>query len=1168
MCSSSGDGAQATQADLDKLVAMYFGHNGKGMYRYLHQSYADLLEKLVPAIVREHVLHRIDDGTVFTCRIGNIGIKMPCDEYEKEMITPSIARQRNLTYACSIYGDMRVCVSRPNEQRCDEMGPVHRVHIARVPVMVQSPYCVLEKFPSIRYKDECDSDHGGYFIINGNEKAVVNLERQVTNKLVYFMKESNYYVCMNTQHRPHNSIQQMTILYNVKKKALFISSNMFSTHIPLVVVIKSLGITSDREIRGMLCRNISRNHTSINISNQSMSEWIGMKVEDCNAYCASKLSPSFRMNGNGPGVDCNKKMESVYGSYLLIGTNGKANKARYLCHMANMLLSKLVDGNTDVFHDRDSYENKRFDTPGTLIGSLFKQAWMKVMRDTSVYFAKKKMQDMALDDINVGDCLRPTYIEQFIKTSILTGTWGMSRTKKGVSRVFDRLTYLKSAAELRKIIIPSIEDSTKKITSMRQVHTTQMGFVCPVDTPEGEKVGIVKNLSIMASITPIDSVSEKIIGDFFRGASDFTPLGEYRFDAHETYVNVMINGVWIGVLDPRSTPKIVHTLRNMKMRCTIGPYTSIVVNSDTNELDICTDHGRLVRPLLRVRDGHDLVLDSTLRDIAASVPQSFDEVLSCSSECCIEFVDVMECNYQHRIAQSLSALRESREQFIAAKPGIVFANYTLAEFHPSMVLGLCASTIPFINHNQAPRNTYHCSQVKHAMGFHSRVHNKRFDNTNILHDPQRPISRPRYMEHLGVHDLPYGLNIILAIMPFSGYNQEDSMILNQTSVDRGLFCSVTLKKFESSIDRTNQTNSADEVFSKPPASQLINPRNESFDKLNEDGSISVGTRVENHDVVIGKVQMVTMTTDATQATDDVGSINSGTKFIDKSITYKSLVPGTVQAFEKRVNADGYDMYRVKTRSYRVPMVGDKFTSRAGQKATCGILLRAEDMPYTKDGLVPDIIINSNCIPSRMTIGQLYEMVLSKEGVRRGEFVDATAFDPRDIAEHLGADDNWGMETMYSGITGEQYKSKVFIGPCYYTRLKHMASEKIHARSIGSNQILTRQPPEGRSKNGGFRFGEMERDACIGHGISLFLKERFMECSDQYTVCVCDICGFFASRIKDSEERWWCKQCNNFIRISKIQVPYCFKLMIQELQSVHIAMRLKTDNSFMLSQDTN
>ena len=556
---------------------------------------------------------------------------------------------------------------------------------------------------------------------------------------------------------------------------------------------------------------------------------------------------------------------------------------------------------------------------------------------------------------------------------------------------------------------------------------------------------------------------------------------------------------------------------------------------------------------MRVKDNLTLYFEKSIL-----TEPSFDELMVKHPHV-IEFVDVHECIFSvisesyGNLVHNENIMKKKKSQNVMNKYDGSYNQYQYCEFHPSMILGLCASTIPFCNYNQAPRNSYHIVQIKQAMCIHSTTHKKRIDITNLLHDPQIPLVKPMMNKHINLDELPYGKNIILAIMPFSGYNQEDSMILNKSSVDRGLFGSVTYKGYFSEIQK-NQSSSIDDIFMKPDKNLTSNMKNEiNYEKLQDNGVAEKETLLNTNDVIIGKVSPNIINTD-----------NKSSKiYVDKSTVYKNTIPCRVEKNVHEINGDGYEIAKVKTRSTRKPIVGDKFTSRSGQKATCGILLDAQDMPFTKDGLVPDIIINSNAIPSRMTIGQLYEILISKVAAKEASFYDGTSFENIDIESILeklkkfGYNDH-GTEDMYSGITGEKYKSQIFVGPCYYIRLKQQVSDKIHARSIGSTQIMTRQPPEGRTKNGGLRFGEMERDACIAHGASIFLNERMMDCSDKYNVKVCDLCGFFASKMKKSD-RYWCKSCNNVLKISSVNIPYCFKLMIQELQSINIGLRLRTEN---------
>lgn len=1164
------------QEDLNELIDVYFKTNSKlpsPLYRHLHDSYDDLMQHVIPKIVEEYIVHKYineNEGKIIkhVLHTRNIRIKLPCDEYQKEYITPQVARRRNITYSCSVYGDM-VLKTTHQDMKTFEVEEfekkVNDVLITKVPSMVKSSYCVLNLFPE-KNEEECDKDPGGYFIVNGNEKIVVSVERQVSNKILFFYKEPSIFVAsINSQKSELNNIQQNSVI--LKNNVLYFSCGFLQTDVSVVALLKSMCIITDLSIYRMLSKNISSERVH-NIIMNSIEECkddnnnLIVSQEDAINYMYEKVSYKktsytevLDTLNDSKSVDYKRKiLHNIYEQYILLNAQGNHSKSLFLLYMLNRLLQKFAH-NPKVFFDRDSYENKRFDTPGILIGQLFKQAWCKMMKTISIFFIKKNTNDK--NPINVINQLKPYYIEQFIKSSLLTGNWGISKNKKGVSRIISRLSFMKAISDMRKIIIPSVDDKTKKITSMRQVHPTQSGYICVVDTPEGEKVGIVKAMSVQTTITPVDSLSSEIIMDFIGKYKDYTSILSIDVDnLSKDYTFLFLNGSWIGVVGSENTYELYNKLLDMKLTQKISKYTSILIEIDSNELIINTDSGRLTRPLLRVDPQLNLKVSKKIVDDGKN--KSFDELLLLNPYI-VEYVDIYQSLY-NLVAEDIKTLKKNQSIY---KVGSIMSeydkkinkyynsynSYTHCEFHPSMILGLCASTIPFCNHNQAPRNTYHCIQIKQAMCIHSTTIRNRIDITNVLKDPQIPITKPMMLKHIGLEDLPYGKNVILAIIPFSGYNQEDSMILNKASVERGLFDSASYKGYESIIEK-NQKSTMDDIFVKPSKELTMHIKNEvNYDKIKDNGIIEEETLVNTNDVIIGKVSQINFQ-------------NSGNKlYKDKSTIYNNMIPCRIDKVYSEINPDGYEMYKVKTRTSLKPMIGDKFTSRHGQKATCGILLRPEDMPHTEDGLIPDIIINANCIPSRMTIGQLYEILISKCGSLNGCFYDSTPFEEIDLEKFKSelkqnGYNPSGTEVMYSGITGERYMSEIFIGPCYYTRLKQIASDKIHARSIGSTQILTRQPPEGRTKNGGLRFGEMERDACIAHGTSIFLKEIMMESSDAYTVHICDDCGFFASKMKKSNS-YWCRGCDNMIKISKICIPYCFKLMIQELQSIHIVMKLQT-----------
>jgi DNA-directed RNA polymerase II subunit RPB2 len=478
-------------------------------------------------------------------------------------------------------------------------------------------------------------------------------------------------------------------------------------------------------------------------------------------------------------------------------------------------------------------------------------------------------------------------------------------------------------------------------------------------------------------------------------------------------------------------------------------------------------------------------------------------------------------------------------------------NFTHCEIHPSTIFGVLASCIPFPEHNQSPRNTYQCAQAKQAMGMYVTNFDKRMDKTSyVLTYPMRPMVDTRVMNLLNLNEIPSGEMVIVAIGSYGGYNQEDSIIFNKGALDRGLF-SATI--FHTEKDEDKKVFGDEEIRCKPDKSKTKGIRFGNYDKLNKHGLIPENTYVEDKDVIIGKVIPIR---------ENKNDHSKLIKYQDESRVYRTHEDTYVDKNYVGRNGDGYTFCKVRMRNYRKPIIGDKFSSRAGQKGTIGVILPEEDMPFMANGVRPDIIINPHAIPSRMTIGQLKETLLSKVITELGLFGDGTSFsevDVKSICEELQnvGYEKHGNELLMNGLTGQQLEANVFIGPTFYQRLKHMVNDKQHSRSIGPMVVLTRQPAEGRARDGGLRFGEMERDAMIAHGASKFTRGRLYDASDKYSVNICKDCGLVAA-YNDEKGIHYCRTCENRTGFAYVELPYACKLLFQELITMNVAPRVVTD----------
>ncbi|XP_052088053.1 DNA-directed RNA polymerase III subunit RPC2-like isoform X1 [Mytilus californianus] len=993
--------------------------------------------------------------------------------------------------------------------------------------MLKSSNCVLTgKSPAEMAKlNECPMDPGGYFIVRGVEKVILIQEQLSKNRMIVDLNSGrkNTVECSVTSSTHERKSKTYVTTKNDK---YYLRHNTFSEDIPIAVAFKAMGIECDQEIVQMIGSEeevlaafapcLEEYHRAQVFTQNQALGYIGKRVRQRHMWGVGKRT---KMD------DAREVLHDVVLAHVPVEEWNFKLKSAYMALMVRRVI--LAKGDKVKADDRDYYGNKRLELAGQLLSLLFEDLFKKFNSEL------KRIADLTIPkpraaQFDIVRHIRQDQITNGLVNAISTGNWSIKRFKmdrSGVTQVLSRLSYISALGMMTRI--SSQFEKTRKVSGPRSLQPSQWGMLCPSDTPEGEACGLVKNLALMTHITTDLEEAPIVRLAFNLGVEDIQLLSGEEMTSSDVYI-VFLNGNILGVV--RNYNKLVKTIRQMRRAGFINEFVSVCCNHSHKCVYISTDGGRLCRPYIIVKNKRPLVQDKHIQELSQGF-RSFDDFLK---EGLVEYLDVNEEN------DCMIALYESQ----------INSDTTHLEIEPFTILGVCAGLIPYPHHNQSPRNTYQCAMGKQAMGTIGYNQRNRIDTLlYLLCYPQAPLVKSKTIEMINFDKLPAGINATVAVMSYSGYDIEDALILNKASVDRGFGRCLVYRK-QSVVLKRYANDTFDKVMG-PMLDATTHKQIWKHEPLDSDGIGAPGERVDNRQVLVNKaVPAVTISPLATTAGPPQPR---QVDYRDVPIMYKGIEPSYIEKVMISSNTEESFLIKMLLRQTRRPEIGDKFSSRHGQKGVCGLIVPQEDMPFTDLGICPDIIMNPHGYPSRMTVGKLLELMGSKAGVLDGKFHDGTAFAGDKVAD-LSEDlvrhgfNYLGKDYVTSGITGEPLSAYIFFGPIYYQKLKHMVMDKMHARSKGPRAVLTRQPTEGRARDGGLRLGEMERDCLIGYGASMLLLERLMISSDSFVVDVCGQCGLLCYS-------GWCQYCKSSRNVSTLKMPYACKLLFQELQSMNIVPRL-------------
>lgn len=1149
------------------------------------------------------------------------------EDNKPKPLYPNEARLKNITYQSDIYANIVVKYITKIKGKNDmiEEDIFKNIKIGSLPIMLHSCLCILnnQEPEVLQEMGECPYDQGGYFILDGKEKVIVAQERIATNRIFInkskdikysyeglirctseenplFPKTINLFVYADELSKMKSTSNKNTEDENKKelieddlntrfpkvRNAITISIPNVSCKIPIFVLFRALGIESDKDILEYIVYNVEDPY------NEQIIEFLRYSIVHANTCLSQQDAYDYLVNFIEYKHIDKLRHILLYDLFPNAGYTLK-NKALFLGHIINKLVRVVLGASKES--DRDSYIYKRVDISGFLIANLFRDYYNQFRNaarnklDNEYLYGPWRQSAVIkslVNKMNLTKIFRADIIADGLKKS-LKGMWGrnmleelqdLDLIKQGIVQDLSRISYLGTISHLRRVNTPL--DPTAKIVEPHRLHPSQWGIMCPCESPDGGSIGLLKNMAIMCNIT-FDANSANIMTCL--KDIGIVLLENSLVNTLNNATKILLNSNWIGITD--KPVEIFTLLKLMKRNALINIFTSISWNIFNNEINILTEAGRCCRPLY-VIDGDNIVIDNykdylyenkvdwlklvkgktiagdnlNLLNVAYTNPfkllketdiNTVIEILR-KNQAPVEYVDVEETNTS-LIAMYLDDVRKN-----------TLNKYTHCELHPSTMFSVVTHCIPFADHNQAPRNIFSGAQGKQAIGCYATNFKNRIDTMSyVLHYPQKCLVNTRYMEYINCNKLPHGENLIVAICTYTGYNMEDSIIMNKSAVQRGMF---NLTYFKNIIDMEDENKIDNEEFRFMNPLELANKgkldkmKYGNYKKLDEFGLPKVNEYISENDVIIGKCKITNKFIDDNSVNSIFGAKKKVQAYEDKSMIADKTVSGIVDKVFVYENENKNKVCKLRFRKIRTPELGDKCCSRHAQKGVIGMLIPHENMPFTKDGIVPDIIINPHAIPSRMTIAHLLECLLGKVATCVGTTIDGTPFQNcnfdglYNILEKNYGFNRHGNEVMYCGLSGNQMSSDIFIGPTYYERLKHMVGDKMNYRSSGPITLMTRQPTQGRGNGGGLRLGEMERDSLLSNGLLHFMNEAYITKSDGYEMILNNETGFVSNT-------------TNMKNDVTLRLPFAMKQALHEIIGLGVKPILITNENEIEFEET-